>query len=118
MKILLDHDLPKRLRLLFKGHLALTARQMSWEALSNGRLIAVAEAQQFDILVTADKKMFGQQSHLDRKIGLIVLSTSLMIHLEPGFPLILAAVQRSAPGGFEAVEIPESPEVRNHVESV
>jgi predicted nuclease of predicted toxin-antitoxin system len=107
MKILLDHDLPKRLRLLFRGHLALTAKQMSWHELSNGRLIAAAEAHQFDILVTADKKMFGQQSHLDRKISLVVLSTSLMVHLEPGFPLVMAAVQRVVPGSFEAVEIPE-----------
>lgn len=111
MKILLDHDLPKRLRLLFRGHLALTARQMSWDELSNGRLIAVAEVHQFDILITADKKMFGQQSHLDRKISLVVLSTSLMIHLEPGFPLVLAAVQRAAPGSFEMVEIPENSKV-------
>ena len=113
MKILLDHDLPKRLRLLFRGHLALTAKQMSWHELTNGRLIAAAEAQQFDILLTADKKMFGQQSHLDRKISLIVLSKSLMVHLEPGFPLIMAAVQRAIPGSFEAVEIPEHREVQD-----
>ena len=112
MKILLDHDLPKRLRLLFKGHLALTAKQMSWHELTNGRLIAAAEAHQFDILMTADKKMFGQQRHLERKISLIVLSTSLMAHLEPSFPLVMAAVQRAVPGSFEAVEIPRRSEVQ------
>jgi predicted nuclease of predicted toxin-antitoxin system len=118
MKILLDHDLPKRLRPLFRGHLALMARQMAWDALSNGRLLAAAEAQQFDVLVTADKKMFEQQQHLDRKIGLVVLSTSLMIYLEPGFPLVLAAVQRAGRGSFEAVEIPEHAAVQNRIEGV
>ena len=105
MRILLDHDLPKQLRLLFRGHLALTARQMSWDTLSNGRLIAAAEARNFDVLLTADKKMVHQQGHLQRKISLVVLSSSLMLHLKPNFPLILAAVERSTPGSFEKVEI-------------
>ena len=105
MRILLDHDVPTQLRLLFRGHLALTARQMSWDTLSNGRLIAAAEARNFDVLLTADKKMVHQQGHLQRKISLVVLSSSLMLHLKPNFPLILAAVERSTPGSFEKVEI-------------
>ena len=112
MKILLDHDLPKRLRLLFPGHLALTARQMLWETLSNGSLLAVADAQAFDVLLTADKKLFQQESHLDRNISLVVLSSSLMVHLEPNIALILAALERATPGSYEAVEIPRVSEMQ------
>jgi hypothetical protein len=65
-------------------------------------------------LLLADKKMFAQQGHLNRKISLVVLSTSLMVHLEPSFPLVVAAVQRTVPGSFESVEIPEHPEVQTY----
>jgi predicted nuclease of predicted toxin-antitoxin system len=108
MKVLLDHDLPKQLRLLLRGHLALTARQMLWDELSNGRLIAVAQAQGFDILLTADKRMFQQQQHVERKISIILLSTPLMVHLQPQVGLISDAIERGTPGSFESITIPES----------
>jgi len=112
MKILLDHDLPKRLRLKFQGHLALTARQMGWDALSNGRLLAMAEVNGFDVLLTADQKMFSENSHLDRKVSLIVVSSSLMVHLEPMMEVLLLAVERAVPGSFEEIKIPLPPKVR------
>jgi predicted nuclease of predicted toxin-antitoxin system len=114
MKVLLDHDLPKQLRLLLRGHLALTARQMSWEELSNGRLIAAAQAQGFDILLTADKRMFQQQQHVERSISIILLSTPLMVHLQPHIKLILDASKRATPGSFESVTIPESTHSKRH----
>jgi predicted nuclease of predicted toxin-antitoxin system len=110
MKVLLDHDLPKQLRLLLRGHLALTARQMSWDELSNGRLIAVAQAQGFDILLTADKRMFQQQQHVERKISIILLSTPLMVHLQPQVGLISDAIER---GPLNPLRFPNQPTAKD-----
>jgi hypothetical protein len=58
MKVLRDHNLPKQLRLRLSGHLVFTARQMRWDAIANGDLIAAAEAAAFDVLITSDQRMF------------------------------------------------------------
>lgn len=118
MKVLLDHDLPKSLRLKLRGHLALTARQMQWDTLSNGRLLAMAEINSFDVLLTADRKMYGQNQHTARKISLIVLTRSEMVHLEPLVDGILEAIDRAVPGSYEEVVIPVSPMSQNRAEGV
>jgi hypothetical protein len=118
MKVLLDHDLPKALRLEFAGHLVLTARQMGWEALSNGRLIAAAEFARFDVLITADQRMYAQQSHADRQIALIVLTAAKLTELLPFVPKIREAVDRAALGGYERVAIPRKRGMRNPADSV
>jgi hypothetical protein len=112
VKILLDHDLPKALRLKLVGHLALTARQMQWDALSNGRLLAMADINGFDVLLTADRKMYAQNRYVARRISLVVLTRSEMVYLEPMIKTILAVIQRAAPGSYEEIKIPIAPKVR------
>jgi hypothetical protein len=49
---------------------------VGWEALTNGDLLAAAEADGFELLITADKNIRYQQKLTERTIALIVLSTN------------------------------------------
>jgi predicted nuclease of predicted toxin-antitoxin system len=101
MKILLDHNLPKQLRSELSGHLVFTARQMSWDALSNGRLLAAAEADGFQLLVTGDQSMYSQQNHASRRIAILVLTSTLLPRLRTVIEEIRQSVDRAEAGGYE-----------------
>ena len=60
MTILLDECLPHRLARLLAGHEVKTSRQMNWQGLSNGRLLAAADPH-FDVFLTVDKILVQQQ---------------------------------------------------------
>jgi predicted nuclease of predicted toxin-antitoxin system len=109
LKVLLDHNIPVQLRKTLKGHLVLTTRSMGWDLLKNGDLIRVADDAGFDVLLTADQKMYEQQSHLERKLALVVLTRSERRALEQNADAIKAAVERAEPGGFELITLPPRP---------
>ena len=58
MKVLLDHHVPAQLKRMLPGHFTSAARQMRWERLKNGDLLAVAEAAGFEAPVTGDQSLF------------------------------------------------------------
>ncbi len=55
MKVLFDHNVPRKLRRFLPGHEIRTADEMGWAELSNGRLLSAAEKNGFDLMVTATK---------------------------------------------------------------
>ena len=88
------------------GHAVTKAKDRGWDRLTNGDLLAAAEAAGFDVLLTADKNMRYQQNLTGRKIALVVLGNSpwrlVRLHLER----IAAAVDDATPGSYFEVEIP------------
>jgi predicted nuclease of predicted toxin-antitoxin system len=76
MRILLDHNVPIGVRFFFAGHEVVAAHEMGWEALSNGELLAAAEAENFEVLLTADRNIEYQQNMAGRRIRLAVLWTN------------------------------------------
>ena len=68
MLILLDENLPHRLRLLISGHDVRTVDFQGWKALSNGALLNAAEQAGFDIIITADQGIRYEQNLHGRKI--------------------------------------------------
>jgi predicted nuclease of predicted toxin-antitoxin system len=56
MRILLDESLPKDLAPLIAGHQVTTVQATGWSSVNNGRLLALA-ATQFDVFITADRKL-------------------------------------------------------------
>lgn len=56
MKILLDEDLPVRLRLCFQAAEVETVECRGWKGLKNGSLLHAAE-EHFDVLVTMDNNL-------------------------------------------------------------
>jgi len=62
MLILFDNGTPAPLRHALKGHIVVEAVERGWDQLVNGELIAAAEAEGFEILLTTDKNMRYQQN--------------------------------------------------------
>jgi hypothetical protein len=79
---------------------------MNWNRLENGHLIAAAEGAVFDVLLTGDQNMYSQQSHRNRRIALVVLDRTNRNTLIANIDLVLDALSRAVPGGYELVPIP------------
>ena len=62
MQILFDQGTPAPLRQLLPGHEVATAYERGWSTLKNGELLAAAETQGFQVLVTTDTNLKYQQN--------------------------------------------------------
>jgi len=74
MLLLLDENLPKRLKKDFQGHLVLTIRDKGWAGKSNGELLKLMLADKFDALITFDKNLQYQQNFKQYTLAVIVLN--------------------------------------------
>ena len=72
MKLLLDECAPKRLKNDFPGHETRTVEDVGLRGLKNGELLRGA-AEQFDVLITVDRRMQFQQNLLQLDLALVVL---------------------------------------------
>jgi hypothetical protein len=80
--------------------------ERGWDQLVNGELIAAAEAEGFEILLTTDKNMRYQQNLTDRKIAFVVLGNQQWPTLRRYVDRVVAAVNTATPGSYSEVEIP------------
>ena len=64
MKILIDEQLPTKLKRVFSdlGYRVFTVRDMKWLGTKNGHLLKLMEANNFNILLTNDKNLHYQQN--------------------------------------------------------
>jgi hypothetical protein len=97
---------PRGIARALKGHVVIKAKDRGWNTLSNGNLLAAAERDGFDLLVTADKNMRYQQNFAGRRIALIVLSTPQWPLVRLHLVRIAEAVNAATPGSYAEVEIP------------
>ncbi len=74
MKILLDENLPKKLKQHFPDHQVYTVVEMGWKGKLNGELMQLMTKEGFDLLVTFDKNLKYQQNLSRYKITVFVLS--------------------------------------------
>jgi hypothetical protein len=72
MRILLDENVPKKLKRAFPGYVVSTVTEMGWAGTSNGALLAKAEGI-FDVLLTVDKSIQHQNNFADKKIILVTM---------------------------------------------
>jgi predicted nuclease of predicted toxin-antitoxin system len=80
VRILFDQGTPAPLRDYLSGHSVQTAFERGWSTLSNGELLAKAETE-FDLLVTTDRNLRGQQNMSGRKLAILVLPTTNWMRL-------------------------------------
>jgi len=104
-QVLLDENLPQKLRLLLTGHVVATVAYQEWAGISNGELIAAAEQAGFDVMVTADQSLNYQQNLKGRKLALVVVSTNKQSLVIESAPRICAAVDDAQSGSFTFVDI-------------
>lgn len=74
MKILLDENLPKKLKLQFSTEIKVfTVREMNWSGKRNGELLGLMTLDGFDAFVTIDKNLQYQQNLERFSIKLYIL---------------------------------------------
>ena len=73
-RILLDENLPRKLRRELSGFDVRTVQEEGWTSFSNGRLLSLAQ-QSFDALLTADRRLEFQQNLPQFEIGVVVIIT-------------------------------------------
>ncbi len=73
MKLLLDENLPKRLKQDFPEHQILTVRDMNWQSKENGELLSLMISEGFKVLFTFDRNLKYQQNFKKYPIPVLVL---------------------------------------------
>jgi predicted nuclease of predicted toxin-antitoxin system len=99
MKILLDENVTHRLRPALTGHDVFTVGYMEWKGLRNGRLLQVAAAEGFDVIVTLDAGMPDQHNPATLPLAILVLriGAATQDRVIASAPLILAALKNLKP---------------------
>ena len=82
-----------------------TAYELGWATLKNGELLAAAEKSGFEVLVTTDTNLQYQQNLTQRKIALVVLSTTSWPRIQKNIKAIVTAIDQAKPNSFQSVEI-------------
>ena len=98
MRILLDESVPAPLGALLAEHRCTTVQKRGWAGVKNGALLALA-AQEFDVLLTADRGMEYQQNLQTLAVAVLVLQapSNRMRDVELLLPAIRAALVHLKP---------------------
>ena len=76
MKLRLDENLPKRLKLNFSEHEIYTVYDKGWSGKKNGELMQLLIAENFDALFTFDKNLQYQQNFQKYSLPVLVLNAT------------------------------------------
>jgi predicted nuclease of predicted toxin-antitoxin system len=82
MKLLLDENLPKRLKIDFPGHEVYTVRDMAWNGVKDVELLSLLEKHGFHALLTFDKNIRYQQNFAGSGTAVFILSAHINSYQE------------------------------------
>ena len=77
MRLLLDENLPKRLKQDFSEHEIFTVRDKYWNGIKNGDLLKLLVDNSFNALLTYDKNLQHQQNFSKYTITVFVLTAKI-----------------------------------------
>ena len=100
MRILFDQGTPVPFKRWLAKHTVETAWQRGWAELSNGNLLAAAEAAAFELLITTDQNLRYQQNLAARQIAILVLTVSNWPVLQPHAADVAATVEAMREGSY------------------
>lgn len=106
VRVLFDQGVPAPLARLLGQYEVTTAFQMGWSVLSNGDLLAQAEAPGFDVLIATDQNLRNQQDLRGRHLAILGLSTTSWRRIRQATPATLDALDRLPLGAYSQVLIP------------
>jgi len=106
MRLLFDQGTPVPLRDHLPRHAVETAYERGWQDLKNGDLLARAEAEGFDAIVTADQNLRYQQNLTARKLSVVVLMTTNWPRIKAHVASVVQVLEDLQPGGYEEVSFP------------
>lgn len=105
MKLLLDENLPKRLKQHFEEHEIYTVRDMGWNGVKNGELLQLMIAAEFQVLITFDKNLQFQQNFAKYTLPIIVLNAfdNTYLTLREFIPQILLLLKANLKTGANII---------------
>jgi hypothetical protein len=103
VKVLFDQNAPRPLVRFLPLHQVARLVELGWQELANGELIADAEAQGFDVLVTADRNLRYQQNLTNRRLAIVVLPSGRWPVVQQFIRGIAEAVDAAAPGTYTEI---------------
>jgi hypothetical protein len=108
LKILLDENLPHKMRRELPGHEIFTAAYMGFNEIENGELLRRVAAAGFDALVTNDRGLEYEQnlSNLPVAVVVVLAPANTIEALRPAFPALLEALAVLRPRQFVKVSAP------------
>ncbi|PYJ83363.1 MAG: hypothetical protein DME22_15980 [Verrucomicrobia bacterium] len=100
MRVLIDECLNWRLGRALTGHYATSVQRMGWSGIKNGRLLDLAEQNQFDVFLTGDRNLAFQQNTTQFRVAVVVLEADgIQLHKTlPLMPKVLALLATFKPG--------------------
>jgi hypothetical protein len=106
VRVLFDQGTQAPLRHLLPQHEASTAYERGWSTLKNGELLAAAEDQGFQVMVTTDTNLKYQQNLASRSIAIVVLGTTSWPRIRAASEVVVIAVDAAAAGTYTEIAIP------------
>ena len=90
MRLLIDENLPKKLKFDFPQHEIFTVSDMGWNSKKNGELLKLMLEKEFEILLTFDRNLQYQQNFAKYPIAVFVLNAedNAYVTLKPLVPVI------------------------------
>ena len=104
MKLLIDENLPKKLKIDFPEHEIFTVSDMGWNTNKNGELLKLMLEKEFDTLLTFDKNLQYQQNFAKYPITVFILNAedNTYVTLKPLIPIMLQHLDKELkPGSIE-----------------
>lgn len=111
MKLLIDENLPKRLKLDFSDYEIFTVSDRGWNSKTNGELLQLMLDEGFEVLLTFDRNLQYQQNFVKYPIAVFVLSAddNAYLTIKPLVPIIRQLLNRDLkPGPVEIKAKPNS----------
>jgi predicted nuclease of predicted toxin-antitoxin system len=107
MRLLLDENLPKKLKSKIYGHEIFTVRDLGWNGKKNGELLKLMLDQGFEGLLTFDKNITNQQNFQKYPIPVLVLlaPNNQFTSLEPLLPNLLEILKNKLEPGLTLIKI-------------
>ena len=81
--------------------------ERGWAALQNGELLKTGDAAGFEAIVTTDQNLRYQQNLADRKLAILVLTTTDWRRIRAGADRVVMAVGRLHPGAYVELSFEE-----------
>jgi hypothetical protein len=105
VKVLLDECVPVDFRHHVAGHDVYTVLYMGWTGTANGRLLAMAAAERFEVVVTTDANTEFQINPATMPVAVVILDvpSNDIADLVPLVPKLLAALRTLTPRAFTHV---------------
>jgi hypothetical protein len=100
MNILFDEGTPRPLRAHLPDHSVDLPIELGWAQISNGELLARAEASGYDLLISTDTNLRHQQNLSQYNIAVLVIRPTNWNTLQSAIPRIVETVNFIQPSDY------------------